>query len=690
MSQSKVQHAEIKEKQHKLDVAKQVLKDEFVGVDRVIDDVVDAIGSWYLFPEIQEKPLIINLWGLTGVGKTSLVQRLASLVDFEKQFYPFDLGDLVNRRNDIKFSMERIFENEGGYPVILAFDEFQHARTLDKYGKELEYMNNQIIWKLMDSGRFYSHYGLGKIDELYELIGKLNQYLRLGVEVERGTVIKGITTYRKMREKEDGVPLNAYEWEEDEELRFLPKFYWKIIYEATKNMFSSRGDVKLQFDELDGPGTIKLLRKVIKEAQAPREIDCSKCLIFVMGNLDEAYHMSGNQNADISADDFHIESLRINVPDIKEALKARFRHEQIARLGNHHIIYPALSRQHFEEIIHRELNKIANKARSHFDLEIHFHASLKERLYLEGVYPTHGTRPLFTTIYQMVHSRLGKVVHEIHKHKLTDCSVRFEGHARGILVRFLRGEKPCHRLLFEQVFELNKLREDKRDDQQAITAVHESGHAILAVMLLHTLPKLVCSVTSDTTSNGFSRIEKSWEYTSKREILSRIALLLGGLIAEKIVFGEDYITDGSAFDIKRATHLATSSVKEDGLGSVNGYFDMGLQASSFAFFDNDYRLNSEARDLLSTAARLAEETLKEQEKLLLHMANHLSDHSQLKEADLAELVKAHAVNFDMASLIVNGGHIYYREQLKKKVEKHAKTKKVQAALTRGVRLNGEG
>ena len=685
MSQSKAKHEEIKWKQQKLDLAKQTLKAEFVGLDRVINEVVDAIGSWYLFPEIQEKPLVINLWGLTGVGKTSLVKRLASLVDFEKQFYPFDLGR-GRRQVDVQYEMEGIFENEGGYPVILAFDEFQHARTLDQFRQEKENSNNPIIWQLLDSGKFYTGYSGSDVHELYELLGRLRKYNRLGIKVERGVVAEGIETFRKIREREEMLKLGEFKMV-IHDLRFIPTTYCEKMYDAAKDMFETPTDVEQQCVELDGPGSIKLLQKVIKEAQAPREIDCSKSLIFIMGNLDEAYQMSNNQNTDISADDFHLESLKINVPDIKKALEMRFRQEQIARLGNNHIIYPALNRQNFEEIIRRELNKIADKARSHFDLELYFHASLNKRLYLEGVYPTHGTRPLFTTIYHMVHSRLGKVVHELYKHKLIGCSVQFEGHVKGILVRFLRGEETCHTVLFEQVFELNKLRAEKRDDRQAITAVHESGHVVLAVVLLRTLPKLVCSVTSDTNSNGFSQIEKIREYTSKREILSRIAMLLGGLIAEKIVFGEDYITDGSSLDIKRATHLATSALKEDGLGSANGYYDVESQTPGFSLFDNDYRLNGEARELIAAAAGLAEETLKEQEKLLLHMANYLSDHSQLQEAELAELVEAHAVNFDMASLILNGGHLYYRKQLKAKLGKEPGN--TPAELTEGVTLNGK-
>ena len=46
------------------------LKKEFVGLDGIIDELSDTILPWWLFPENQLRPLIINLWGMTGSGKT--------------------------------------------------------------------------------------------------------------------------------------------------------------------------------------------------------------------------------------------------------------------------------------------------------------------------------------------------------------------------------------------------------------------------------------------------------------------------------------------------------------------------------------------------------------------------------------------------------------------------------------------
>jgi cell division protease FtsH len=74
----------IQERNKVLEGARRVLKAEFIGLDPIIDGIVDTIRSWFLVPEMQNRPLIINLWGMTGVGKTALVCRLAEKLGFSE------------------------------------------------------------------------------------------------------------------------------------------------------------------------------------------------------------------------------------------------------------------------------------------------------------------------------------------------------------------------------------------------------------------------------------------------------------------------------------------------------------------------------------------------------------------------------------------------------------------------------
>lgn len=76
----------------KLSQVKAQLKKEFIGIDEVIDKVIESITSWYLIPEMNDRLVIVNLWGLTGTGKTSLVNRLIELLEINKYLY-LDLGE---------------------------------------------------------------------------------------------------------------------------------------------------------------------------------------------------------------------------------------------------------------------------------------------------------------------------------------------------------------------------------------------------------------------------------------------------------------------------------------------------------------------------------------------------------------------------------------------------------------------
>ncbi len=63
-------------------------------------------------------------------------------------------------------------------------------------------------------------------------------------------------------------------------------------------------------------------------------IDCSKCLVIISGNLDEAFTMAAESaEADIDPDIFHAFTSKITIVDVKQALIRRFKPEQVARFG---------------------------------------------------------------------------------------------------------------------------------------------------------------------------------------------------------------------------------------------------------------------------------------------------------------------------------------------------------------------
>lgn len=666
----------LQEKLAVLSTSRTTLKQEFVGIDAAIDQVLDSITPWYLFPHLQDRPTIINLWGLTGVGKSSLVKRLTELLSFEEQYFRFDLGETFDREYGIKKKLGSLFPEFNGVPMVIAFDEFQHARTLDAQGAELDKGFIRTIWEILDSGSFslnlFNHYVQGSLSQL---INSLKGTLANGVVVENGVVIEQreyffstftergshISQFNRIMRVQPEMPETVY---------FVGDQFVNDIYSICLGKFKSSIELKDALDALDGPGTIKLLEDILKNSLAPQLVDCTKSVVFIMGNLDDAYSMSHNLNPDISADEFYRQSLRINLSDIKAALSKRFRQEQIARLGNCHIIYPTLNKAAFDWIIEREFTKLREKANS-IGIALNFDASIKELIYAEGVFPTQGVRPLYTTIQQIVGTQLGKVMSQkIQLYHDERIEVNFSWTHPALNVTYRKGKKLVHQSAEKIILNLGKLREPTKDDTQAVTAVHEAGHAILSMKLLRILPQVVYSVSADKDSTGFVYSATEGQLISLKELPNRLATMLGGMAAEEVVFGRDYVTTGASSDLKSATHLVNYLILESGLGKTMASYQRASKAGLQHLIDGKEQ-REEAERFIQDAYALALDTLRAEKSWLLRLSDYLSDHAMASPKELKQIALLYGNEFNLKALVKSHRHAFYRNKLKECVSQDA-------------------
>ena len=112
------------------------------------------------------------------------------------------------------------------------------------------------------------------------------------------------------------------------------------------------------------------------------------------------------------------------------------------------------------------------------------------------------------------------------------------------------------------------------DKEKKITAYHESGHAILFHLLPDVGPVYTISIIpTGAGAAGYTMPlpEKDEMFLTKGRMLQDIMVLLGGRIAEEIIFGD--ITTGASNDIKRATREARKMVTKygmsDNIGVIN-------------------------------------------------------------------------------------------------------------------------
>lgn len=381
--------------------------------------------------------------------------------------------------------------------------------------------------------------------------------------------------------------------------------------------------------------------------------------------------MTKSLNPDLDADEFHERSKRISLTDVKTALQKRFRSEQISRLGNTHIIYPAFSRLTYERIIAKGLDEIAASMWKQERLRLRFDASLHEIVYREGVFPTQGARPVLSTLCNMVRSKMSVIAMEARMKGLGRHVARM-GYVSGtMVVDFLdRGGSVAHRLAIPQPAALEELRKPTRDDRQAIVAVHEAGHAVAAIVLRRILPEQVLSVSVEDGTEGYVLLKDPLSYTAKSHLINELACYLAGHAAERMVFGEENLTLGAGDDIERATSLITHAIKTCGIGDVFGAYHHPSEMTRGYLTDEGHRLSQQAERWLAEAMVLAEETLSWQKRLFLVVAEHLSEHRQLDQSELRAMVVAHAVDFDTDMLLMEGKDVYYRSKLKAEIDEY--------------------
>jgi cell division protease FtsH len=400
------------------------------------------------------------------------------------------------------------------------------------------------------------------------------------------------------------------------------------------------------------------LKEGWEKQSKPQIADLSSSLIFAVGNLDEVYFFSKNQSPDISPDEFYRNSKKITLSNVKMALLRRFRSEQIARLGNNHIIYPALNSNAFRSVILLELEKLSTIYLSKCGFEIKFHPSVVKWIFSEGVVPTQGVRPLISTIRYSIGDQLPKIIADASLLNITLDSLYIE-YDSCLKVKFLKQDEIIQELEYSLFEKVNPHKIGRGDDLQAIAAVHEAGHAITYMKLFKEYPEQVFSVAADSNANGMVII-KTLEFINVDLMKKRSSLLLAGYEAEALIFGEDLVMDGSSDDIAKATEMVMELVKGGGFGK-----ELIKVAASSVDYAEAYHEVKEYENLVKeiiSATRIeARKILETEKELLIQMARVLADKPSLNSSEIKQMAEEYGSEELLESL--NEKRIGYREML---------------------------
>lgn len=110
------------------------------------------------------------------------------------------------------------------------------------------------------------------------------------------------------------------------------------------------------------------------------------------------------------------------------------------------------------------------------------------------------------------------------------------------------------------------------EQEKLLTAYHEAGHAICSLYVPDTDPIHKATIIPRGRALGMvQQLPEKDQYSySRSKMLSRLAIMMGGRVAEEIKFGYDKVTSGASSDIAGATNLARSMVTEWGMSDKLG------------------------------------------------------------------------------------------------------------------------
>ncbi len=139
-------------------------------------------------------------------------------------------------------------------------------------------------------------------------------------------------------------------------------------------------------------------------------------------------------------------------------------------------------------------------------------------------------------------------------------------------------------------------------EEKRATAIHESGHAILAVVLPHSDPLHKVTILPRGMALGVTWTLPEERHTYSREYFEDlICKAMGGRVAEKIVFG--HLNSGAANDLEQATSIARRMVREWGMSDKVG--PMAWNSQQQVFLGED--LMTSGREVSDHTAQLLDE-----------------------------------------------------------------------------------
>jgi cell division protease FtsH len=190
------------------------------------------------------------------------------------------------------------------------------------------------------------------------------------------------------------------------------------------------------------------------------------------------------------------------------------------------------------------------------------------------------------------------------------------------------------------------------EKEKEITAYHEAGHALMGHLLPNCDKVHKISIISRGMAGGYtwSIPEKDKYLHSRAEFEDQIAMMLGGRVAEKIIYGKENVTTGAGNDLREATKLSRKMVVEYGMSDKLGTRvfghkeDLVFLGKELGEHQRDYSeatanvIDEEVSRLITESVIRAESVLTKNKVKLILVAKELLKKETLSSEEFAQLI----------------------------------------------------
>ena len=172
-----------------------------------------------------------------------------------------------------------------------------------------------------------------------------------------------------------------------------------------------------------------------------------------------------------------------------------------------------------------------------------------------------------------------------------------------------------------------------------LTAYHEGGHALVAMRTKGADPVHKATIMPRGQALGMVMQLPGQDQTSmsRRQMLARLDVCMGGRVAEELVFGEDAVTSGASSDIQQATNLARSMVMNWGMSDSVGVVFVTKNDTSISP-EQRARIDVEVKKIHSASYERATKLLTSNRRELDRLAAALVERETLTGAEVADVI----------------------------------------------------